>query len=279
MLTCGSEKEASTDGKHEAQTGKATDPTRHVEGSHESASSAPCHYDFTMDSGFNLDYSTLEDADVLENFDFDGFLNADADDEAWLEHRINRDLGLDLDTNVTRGSERDNSLSTNVIDVAEPDVKSTEANKSAVSSTDMHRFYPEVTWENVKPQIIQYYIDGNLNLSQVMEKMRQESNFHATEKMYKMYIKKWGLTKFITGPDRMQMLFDKDTTSRQPSTLPDEPEEIFAKRSLKRKRVREQPILEFDEVDKLILRFSTIHAEELGQAKVVQTTTGVKTQT
>lgn len=29
---------------------------------------------------FNLDFSTLENADVLENFDFDSFLNTSADD-------------------------------------------------------------------------------------------------------------------------------------------------------------------------------------------------------
>lgn len=32
------------------------------------------------DQGFNLDFSTLENADVLENFDFDSFLNTTGDD-------------------------------------------------------------------------------------------------------------------------------------------------------------------------------------------------------
>lgn len=41
--------------------------------------------DFNAGSGpggepFNLDFSTLESADVLENFDFDSFLNTSADE-------------------------------------------------------------------------------------------------------------------------------------------------------------------------------------------------------
>lgn len=30
-------------------------------------------------SGFNIDFSTLEQSDLLENFDFDTFLNTDGD--------------------------------------------------------------------------------------------------------------------------------------------------------------------------------------------------------
>lgn len=34
----------------------------------------------SQDPQFNLDFSTLENADVLENFDFDSFLNTSAGD-------------------------------------------------------------------------------------------------------------------------------------------------------------------------------------------------------
>lgn len=42
------------------------------------------------DQQFNLDFSTLENADVLENFDFDSFLNTSADDT------FNVDIGTDF---------------------------------------------------------------------------------------------------------------------------------------------------------------------------------------
>lgn len=42
------------------------------------------------EQGFNLDFSTLENADVLENFDFDSFLNTSADDT------FNVDIGTDF---------------------------------------------------------------------------------------------------------------------------------------------------------------------------------------
>jgi hypothetical protein len=35
--------------------------------------------DFSQASAFNLDFSALENPDILENFDFDTFLNTDAD--------------------------------------------------------------------------------------------------------------------------------------------------------------------------------------------------------
>lgn len=35
--------------------------------------------DFAKASAFNLDFSALENPDILENFDFDTFLNTDAD--------------------------------------------------------------------------------------------------------------------------------------------------------------------------------------------------------
>lgn len=38
-------------------------------------------YAFTAENdNFNLDFSTLENSDVLENFDFDSFLNTSNDD-------------------------------------------------------------------------------------------------------------------------------------------------------------------------------------------------------
>lgn len=46
--------------------------------------------DFTQDGSFNLDFSTLENADVLENFDFDSFLNTSADET------FNFDAGIDV---------------------------------------------------------------------------------------------------------------------------------------------------------------------------------------
>jgi hypothetical protein len=37
------------------------------------------HTDLLQASAFNLDFSALENPDILENFDFDTFLNTDAD--------------------------------------------------------------------------------------------------------------------------------------------------------------------------------------------------------
>lgn len=38
-----------------------------------------CSTDLLQASAFNLDFSALENPDILENFDFDTFLNTDAD--------------------------------------------------------------------------------------------------------------------------------------------------------------------------------------------------------
>lgn len=51
------------------------------------------------DSTFNLDFSTLENADVLENFDFDSFLNTSADDTFNFDTGI--DVGADFNMNQT----------------------------------------------------------------------------------------------------------------------------------------------------------------------------------
>lgn len=37
-------------------------------------------FDFNENGNFSLDFSTLENTDVLENFDFDSFLNTSNDD-------------------------------------------------------------------------------------------------------------------------------------------------------------------------------------------------------
>ena len=51
------------------------------------------------DPAFNLDFSTLENADVLENFDFDSFLNTSADDT----FNFNADVELGTDFNMGQG--------------------------------------------------------------------------------------------------------------------------------------------------------------------------------
>lgn len=53
--------------------------------------------DFAPDQGFNLDFSTLENSDVLENFDFDSFLNTTNDDTFNFDGGIGvgGDFGLD----------------------------------------------------------------------------------------------------------------------------------------------------------------------------------------
>lgn len=43
---------------------------------------------------FNLDFSTLENADVLENFDFDSFLNTSAEDT--MGNDFSNDFGADF---------------------------------------------------------------------------------------------------------------------------------------------------------------------------------------
>lgn len=54
-------------------------------------------YDFTSaDNNFNLDFSTLDSTDVLENFDFDSFLNTSNDDAFNFEGgMVASDLGFD----------------------------------------------------------------------------------------------------------------------------------------------------------------------------------------
>lgn len=54
-------------------------------------------------SQFNLDFSTLENADALENFDFDRFLNTSADDA--LQELLDDDVGLDLGDDIAPSSE------------------------------------------------------------------------------------------------------------------------------------------------------------------------------
>jgi hypothetical protein len=47
------------------------------------------------DTRFNLDFSTLETGDVLENFDFDSFLNTTGDDGGFNFDDGMGDFGLD----------------------------------------------------------------------------------------------------------------------------------------------------------------------------------------
>lgn len=48
----------------------------------------------SQDPQFNLDFSTLENADVLENFDFDSFLNASAGDMLDFNADMGGDFGM-----------------------------------------------------------------------------------------------------------------------------------------------------------------------------------------
>jgi len=47
------------------------------------------------DGQFNLDFSTLETGDVLENFDFDSFLNTNGDDGGFGFGEDMNNFGLD----------------------------------------------------------------------------------------------------------------------------------------------------------------------------------------
>lgn len=49
---------------------------------------------------FSLDFSTLENPDVLENFDFDSFLNQNGDDQFGFEASIGDGGAFNLDPSV-----------------------------------------------------------------------------------------------------------------------------------------------------------------------------------
>ncbi|KAI1856472.1 uncharacterized protein JN550_013803 [Neoarthrinium moseri] len=52
-------------------------------------------------------------------------------------------------------------------------------------------------WEPLKETIARLYWDQDRPLNEVAEIMRQKHGFHATKKMYKARLKKWGLTKYL----------------------------------------------------------------------------------
>jgi hypothetical protein len=57
---------------------------------------------FPNDNSFNLDFSTLENPDVLENFDFDSFLNQSGEGDFGGDFGIGGDANFDLN-GVTDG--------------------------------------------------------------------------------------------------------------------------------------------------------------------------------
>ena len=55
-------------------------------------------FDFNSGEDFNLDFSTLDNTEVLENFDFDSFLNTTIDDASNFDGgMIGGDFSVDAD--------------------------------------------------------------------------------------------------------------------------------------------------------------------------------------
>ncbi|KAH8682697.1 Clr5 domain-containing protein [Xylariales sp. PMI_506] len=61
-------------------------------------------------------------------------------------------------------------------------------------------------WEVHRHLITQLYIDEERPLKDVMVIMKMAHDFHATEKMYKLRIRAWGLSKNLTSRDVPEML-------------------------------------------------------------------------
>ncbi|KAK9417632.1 putative Clr5 domain-containing protein [Seiridium unicorne] len=68
---------------------------------------------------------------------------------------------------------------------------------SASSITPQRQWARLEDWEPHKEKISSLYWDEDRPLKEVAEIMRRDHGFHATEKMYKARLKKWGLTKYL----------------------------------------------------------------------------------
>lgn len=55
--------------------------------------------------------------------------------------------------------------------------------------------YTENEWARVQPYITKLYSDEGKSLKELIERMKQDHDFHATARMYKHRLQKWGLDK------------------------------------------------------------------------------------
>ena len=72
-------------------------------------------------------------------------------------------------------------------------------------------------WESIKPIFVELYIDSAVPLKEVMQRLRDDYGFAASEPMYKKRIARWGLSKNMKA-DKKDVLITK--LLQEPSSLP-----------------------------------------------------------
>ncbi|KAK0386805.1 hypothetical protein NLU13_6641 [Sarocladium strictum] len=87
-------------------------------------------------------------------------------------------------------------------------------------------------WEAVRPRFTELYLAQKLRLADVSRILREENDFHATDKQYKDRIRKWNLRKNFTGDEKRKALATE--WNRQPDAQAEAQGAIIPRHRLKR---------------------------------------------